>query len=85
MQKFCLNDNSLVPLQNAKNGTYKLIGDTFRKYPNETLVANTLVGVNRAVEGGYGFLEVLYLQVEKKIPAKVISSSFNSQEPRFYR
>lgn len=42
---------------NAKNGTYKLIGDTFRKYPNETLVANTLVGVNRAVEGGYGFLE----------------------------
>ncbi|XP_046441553.1 glutamate receptor ionotropic, delta-1-like isoform X2 [Daphnia pulex] len=42
---------------NAKNGTYKLIGDTFRKYPNETLVANTLIGVQRAVEGKYGFLE----------------------------
>nr|CAH0112263.1 unnamed protein product [Daphnia galeata] len=42
---------------NAKNGTYKLIGDTFRKYPNETLVANTRVGVTRVVEGSYGFLE----------------------------
>lgn len=53
-----------VFIQNAKNGTYKLIGDTFRKFPNETLVANTLVGVQRAVEGKYGFLEVLY-----KLPA----------------
>ena len=48
----------LLTLQNAKNGTYKLIGDTFRKYPNETLVANTRVGVTRVVEGSYGFLEV---------------------------
>jgi hypothetical protein len=47
-----------ISLQNAKNGTYKLIGDTFRKYPNETLVANTQVGVTRAVDGHYGFLEV---------------------------
>lgn len=54
-------------LQNAKAGSYKLIGDTFRAYPNETLVANTQIGVQRVVRGGYGFLEVFrVLTIESK-------------------
>lgn len=44
--------------QNAQNGTYKAIGDTFRRYPNETLLPNIRAGIERAAMGTYGFLEV---------------------------
>ena len=48
-------------IKSSLNGTYKMIGDKFRRNPNSTLVGNIETGVERAASGSFAFLEVLII------------------------